>query len=163
MAMSSSNLTFISLFNSTDIQGKMVLASHSYTDILSYLLIPAQAVSCPMISTEKCYYSHLSGDQIDKVFTVSARDKNSWPRLPHHTQRWGYLSGGQKFILWVNRVLGRNCVYDTNKPKKSKGEKNLKKKTTFDFQHSLISSPSLLLLWPIALQLFWRRMLTCRR
>lgn len=141
MAMSSSNLTFISLFSSTDVQGKMVLASHSHTDILSYLLIPARAVSCPVISTEKCYYSHLSGDQIDKVFAVSAWNKNSWPHLPHHTQRWGYLSRGQKFILWVNRVLGWNCVYDTNKKNKKVKVKRIKKKkknnlwfpTRFDF------------------------------
>lgn len=92
----------------------------------------------------KCYYSHLSGDQIDKVLAVSARDKNRWPRLSLITRRdEGTWERGRKFIPWVNRVFGWNHVYDTKKKKLR--YRSLKKKKILQFSCSSISSLSFLL------------------
>lgn len=46
----------------------------------------------------KCYYRPISGDPMDRILPALLGDKNTWPGLPHHTLRWGYLSGRQKFI-----------------------------------------------------------------
>lgn len=64
---------------------------------------PGSVSSCDFY--RKCYYRLLSGDV---VLRVCAGDKNSWPRLPHHRQRWGYLRAGRVFILRVNRFFGWN-------------------------------------------------------
>ena len=125
-------------WGSADYQDVIALQSHGHTGLLLYTLTLAPAESCPMISIENAITASSLGTRSIEVQTVSAGDKNSWPRLPHLMQRWGYLRGGQKFILRVNRVLGWNHVYDTNK--KSKGEEVLKE--ILWFPCSLISSPT---------------------
>ncbi len=53
-----------------------MLESHGRASV-SYTLTLAPAVSSSMISTENAITATVSGDQIDKVLAVLARDENS--------------------------------------------------------------------------------------
>lgn len=165
MVTSSSDLTYITLiegavgWGSTDYQDLIVLESHGHTGLLSYTLTLAPAVSCPMISTENAITATSPGNgstrsprsrlgikTADPVFLITRRDEGTWE---------GDESSSRGLIGSLDEIM---CVIQT---KKSEGEEVLKK--IFWYPRSLISSPSFLLVWQIALQMFWRRTLTCRR
>lgn len=161
MVTSSSDLTYITLiegaigWGSSDYQGVIVLETHWRPGLLSYMLTLAPAVSRPMISTENAItatspgtrstrssWSQLGIKTADLVSLITRRDDGTWD---------GDESSSCRLIGSLDEIM---CVIQTTK--KSEGGEVLKK-------DPLISSLSFLLVWPIALQMFWRRALTCRR
>lgn len=130
MVTSSVDLTYVTLtvgWGRTDYQDVIVLSvRRPYWSPLLHSDLGPCLYLVPAISTENAITATSPGTRSTRSSRSRLGIKKSWPRLPHHTQRWVYTRGGRKFTLRVNRVLGWNHVYDTNN-KKVKVKKVLKK------------------------------------
>lgn len=133
MAMSSSNLTFISLFSGTDVQGKMVLASHSQISshtcwsqlglclVLWFLQKNAiRAISLGTRST-RSLRSQLGIKTADPISLITRRDEGTWA---------GDKSSSCGLIGSLDEIV---CMIQKKEKKKVKVKRIKKTPTTFWF------------------------------